>query len=127
MAFRSAFAELAAAISALNRSVTLVENIGSFRESETYRGGGCAFAIGQFGAISFDEFLKLLELSDRCPGSQRLEPQEIDLNSKIVGMRDLLRSSKDKIDESFEQSFPARTHPAGLMLKPERASSLWRR
>ena len=38
------------------------------RKGEMFRGGGYAFAIGQLGAISFDEFLKLPEFSDR-PGS----------------------------------------------------------
>src|SRR5262249_13932706 len=37
------------------------------REGEIFRGDGYAFAIGQFGAIFFDEFLKLLEFSDRRP------------------------------------------------------------
>jgi hypothetical protein len=32
------------------------------REGEMFRGNGYAFAIGQLGAVSFDEFLKLLAL-----------------------------------------------------------------
>ena len=35
------------------------------RESETLREDGYAFAIGQFGAVSFYESLKLLEFPDR--------------------------------------------------------------
>jgi hypothetical protein len=35
-----------------------------------FGGDGNAFAIGQLGAVSFDEFLKLLEISDRRPGSR---------------------------------------------------------
>src|SRR5262249_3456688 len=39
------------------------------REGEMFRGNGYAFAIGQLGAISFDEFLKLhhcLSVDSRC-------------------------------------------------------------
>ena len=35
------------------------------REGEMSCGDGYALAIGQLGAASFDEFLKLLEFSDR--------------------------------------------------------------
>jgi hypothetical protein len=57
----------------------LVENTGSFekakylvelREGEISGGDGNAFAIGQLGAVSLDEFLKLLEFSNRRPGSR---------------------------------------------------------
>ena len=33
------------------------------REGEMFGGDGNAFAIGQLGAVSFDQFLKLLEIS----------------------------------------------------------------
>ena len=41
------------------------------RESEILREDGYAFAIGQFGAVSFYESLKLLEFPDRCPAPRR--------------------------------------------------------
>src|SRR5262249_40446154 len=40
------------------------------REGEMFGGDGNAFAIGQLGTVSFDEFLKLLEISDRRPGTR---------------------------------------------------------
>src|SRR5262245_40093442 len=40
------------------------------REGEMSGGDGNAFAIGQLGAVSLDEFLKLLEFSNRRPGSR---------------------------------------------------------
>src|SRR5262249_7470504 len=52
------------------------------REGEIFRGDGYAFAIGQFGAIFFDEILKLLEFSDRRPGArcETTEPRDRALN-----------------------------------------------
>ena len=35
------------------------------REGKMFRGDGNVFAIGQLGAVSLDEFLKLLEFSNR--------------------------------------------------------------
>ena len=40
------------------------------REGEMLSEDGNAFAMSQLGAVSFDEFLKLLEISDRRPGTR---------------------------------------------------------
>jgi hypothetical protein len=59
-----------------------------------FRGNGYAFAIGQLGAISFDEFLKLPEFSDRRPGSRRetADPRDRALNFPPRPLRQMLGS-----------------------------------
>ena len=54
-----------------NRVWTYLKSLGhlgrkhrELRESEMSRGNGYSFAIGQVGAVSFYEFLKLLEFSN---------------------------------------------------------------
>ena len=55
-----------------------------------FRGNGYAFAIGQLGAISFDEFLKSLEFSDRRPGSRC---QTADPRGSVTGSQSIPKAA----------------------------------